>query len=555
MLNINMIKDTISSLEFVQRLYDIEEYDSYIKGKVEILFQELEEDLEFEFIIYTQYPFKERDNESIKFYNKKLIPYNHVMEDGSICIHTSHSTNIEKKLCIDFQSLKYWIEKYYINKNDDLNYEHIIVNNVAINDRYTSFLFTEINTSLAKGDYGEVLLIKLNDSIYKNRTNENFLAKSFRFNKKEIISQLSEAYCDRQYNAKGLFYFAKDHPARLKKFIFTNWIEFKDLFSQEFLNYLHDFRTRVKKKSKITHIPLFIGYEIPTDEIYWQVAILNIDKFPIKGDFLKLPNQKKQWNTVILEQEIQWALSRDISYKYFFGRGALCNRIVDSKILIIGIGAIGSIMAKTLTRSGCKHIDIADFDVKEVENVCRSEYFFEYGLSDKTMELQSILNAISPFINVNIIKEDYFQWILKSYYNDRNARENLINNINQYSIVIDCTTDNDLMYILDSLELNCEIINLSITNHAENLVCAFYPNIYNFVKKQFTELLNNDTTNLYEPTGCWNPTFKASYNDINLLVQMALNHINHVFSSDKEKRNFVIGAEGNDISILKVKEY
>ncbi len=105
------------------------------------------------------------------------------------------------------------------------------------------------------------------------------------------------------------------------------------------------------------------------------------------------------------------------------------------------------------------------------------------------------------------------------------------------------------MYILNSLEIKLDIINLSITNHANELVCAFYPNLYHFVRTQFEEILDNDIVNLYEPTGCWSPTFKASYNDINTLLQIAIKHINKIYKTNKAKNNFIVKYNDNQINI------
>src|SRR5690625_3766675 len=85
----------------------------------------------------------------------------------------------------------------------------------------------------------------------------------------------------------------------------------------------------------------------------------------------------------------------------------------------------------------------------------------------------------------------------------------------------------------------------------KEMVCAF-TNIYDFVNNQFSNVLQNDTEDLYEPTGCWNPTFKANYNDINVLVQYALNHINRLYDRGKAKNNFVIS---NNDGALKLDEF
>jgi len=111
------------------------------------------------------------------------------------------------------------------------------------------------------------------------------------------------------------------------------------------------------------------------------------------------------------------------------------------------------------------------------------------------------------------------------------------------------------MYVLSLLDLNVDLINMSITNHAKELVCAFHPNIYQFVNNQFVNVLENDVEDLYNPTGCWSPTFKASYNDINVLVQLALKHINILFENDKPKNNFVIKSDEKHPSNLNVIEF
>jgi molybdopterin/thiamine biosynthesis adenylyltransferase len=347
----------------------------------------------------------------------------------------------------------------------------------------------------------------------------------------------------------------KEHPSQYNKFIFKNWKDFEKLMSNDFLNYLHKFDKQYIKKYEGKLVPIFIGYETINNEIHWQVSLIKIGEFPVKGEAeIFLGTKTGKWNSKLIDKNIQWAITRNASYKYFFGRGTLNPDITEKKILIIGVGAIGSMVAKTLTRCGSKYIDIADYDVKEPENVCRSEYMFHYGLEDKVTELQNILCLISPFIEINIIKKEYFELISKTHYKNLETKEILARNLDEYDIVFDCTTDDDLMHILNSLNLKCNVINLSITNHAEELVCGFYPNIYNFVNTQFQSILKNDLEDLYEPIGCWSPTFKASYNDINILVQFAIKHINSLYEENLQKNNFIVQYDEKKLK-LEIKEY
>lgn len=251
-----------------------------------------------------------------------------------------------------------------------------------------------------------------------------------------------------------------------------------------------------------------------------------------------------------MKKKINWGISRNSSYKYFFGRGVFAKEFTEKKILIIGIGAVGSIVAQTLARCGCTHIDFIDHDIKEPENVCRSEYRFSNGITNKTAELESNLYDISPFVNSIPLNNNYFEKLIKSFYTDKEYQKKINEDLKNYDLIFDCSTDNDLMFVLNTLNLQAELINISITNHANELICAFYPNIYNFVNNQFSNVLNNDIVDLYKPTGCWNPTFKASYNNISVLVQLALRHLNKIMKGEKGKNNFVIQEIDNDLKIV-----
>lgn len=555
LLDIDRIRSCILAIPFVNEIYFLIYENLSIKGKIEISFEGLES-LDFEVYINPPYPFRWHDSETISFINKELIEYNHVMANGAICIHTSHSPIIEKKLQIDFNSLKNWIDKYYIKSVSDENYEHIIVPETTIGDKYYSYMFAETDKPFRKNEFGYVYLSQLRNSVYKEKENLNYLVQRFESHTNAIKKcQWSNTYRDLKVIKYGLYIFTETVPAKHNRFIFNNWLDFQSLFPSNFIQELNRIKkTQHKEGNQL--IPLFVGYQTVESDVHWNVALLELNKLPIEGVPVMLGGKKtRHWTGNLISQKIDWALSENGSYSYFFGRGSFSPLITEKKILIIGIGAVGSIIAKTLVRGGCKHLAITDIDTKKPENVCRSEYEFSYGICNKTEELANIITSISPHCNIKIMEKDYFGTMIKVFHQDKEAKKKFSNNLNEYDFIFDCTTDNDLMYILNTLELSCNLINISITNHAKELVCAFYPNIYRFVMNQFKNVLNNDVNDLYNPTGCWSPTFKASYNDIDLLVQMALKNINDVFSNKKAINNFTISFEGDNTHNLKLKEF
>jgi hypothetical protein len=525
-----------------------------IQGRVSVFVESLEQPLEFDVTIEPQYPFKSHDTETIKFHNKDLLKYEHIMGNGSICIHTANSYLLSHKLVFDFDSVKAWIKKYYIDKDSDIHYEHLIVPRKVFKESHFAYFFNEVAYIFSKNQYGYVDYSTISNGIfYAEKINCNILQKFYDTNNKELVDVKWNYQLKSLPNSHGLFIFLKDAPSKNKRWIFDNWKDFEILLSRDFLKFLYSIeKSRQKENGK--YLPLFVGYNISNVEIHWQVIMLEIGNFPIYGEKIN-----QQWLTMLDgDRDIDWAMTRNCSYKYFFGRGRFNDKITNGKILIIGIGAIGSIVAKTLVRCGCTRVDFIDYDVKEPENVCRSEYSFASGVNNKTNDLINEMFLISPFfdpVNGGYSFSEIFDFFIKSHLTDKKSKSELEKYLNEYDIVIDCSTDNDLLYVLGQLNINSMLLNISISNHAKHLVCATEQNRYDFINNQFYNVLRFDIDDLYNPTGCWSPTFKASYNDINTLVQFALKHINLRFEQSKTLGNFVIETDDTDCLAIKLKEF
>ena len=190
----------------------------------------------------------------------------------------------------------------------------------------------------------------------------------------------------------------------------------------------------------------------------------------------------------------------------------------------MGVGAIGSVVAETLTRCGAKDITLYDIDNKEPGNVCRSTFPFYTGITEKTLEMEGLLMQISPHVECASLKS-VLDLVIKSYAAEHEDMHDLAGLFDQFDVVFDCTTDNQLMRVIDATGTKARVINISITNHAQDLICAFSPNVTETVLLVYGLLNRNTGTDMYNPTGCWNPTFKASYNDISSKVQYAMKHI------------------------------
>lgn len=510
-------------------------------GDVGIQEQSMSNTLVFHTVIYATYPYKIRGEEPIKFFNASLIDYPHIMVGGSLCLHTSYWTDPEERLKSDISQLRDWVVKYYIKEEQDAHYEHLVVEQSLYADCYYALHFTQFTEAVNEQEYGFAFVSYLRDGVQKEKTVKNWLLKSIGTTKENNLRT-----CLWNADHQGLKHFPCPYvvldsiPCTHRKFALTNYEELNSFLTQEQKDFLHQYERSQWKRNKGIIVPILIGYKIPTGKTHWLAAINKIGDFPTSGT----PEAKNgiktgNWHSEFQERKIQWAMSYDASYNLFFGRGSFGKPFCEQKILLMGVGAVGSIVAKTLARCGCLNLTLCDFDIKKPENVCRSEYDFISGITDKATELANQLSATSPHLTVKPLS-DSLDYLIKFAETKESYKKDLQDFLNGYDLIIDCTTDDDIMVIIEKYNLKVDVVNMSITNHASELVCAFSPNISRFVKTVFNTILRNDTSDMYEPTGCWAPTFKASYNDISILVQYAIRHIYMMISGKEDKYNFII---------------
>ena len=69
-------------------------------------------------------------------------------------------------------------------------------------------------------------------------------------------------------------------------------------------------------------------------------------------------------------------------------------------VAIAGLGGLGSNVAYSLTRIGVGHLHLIDFDVVDVTNLNRQQYFMEHVGMYKTEALKSLRMKINPYIEI-----------------------------------------------------------------------------------------------------------------------------------------------------------
>lgn len=75
------------------------------------------------------------------------------------------------------------------------------------------------------------------------------------------------------------------------------------------------------------------------------------------------------------------------------------------KVVVLGLGGLGSNIAVSLARIGVGHLILADFDVVEPSNLNRQQYFISDIGKYKTDAIKNHIKNINPFIKIDTVNK------------------------------------------------------------------------------------------------------------------------------------------------------
>ena len=274
------------------------------------------------------------------------------------------------------------------------------------------------------------------------------------------------------------------------------------------------------------------------DGIVWYILFTNRSA----GNYEKL-NIDLYLQTIDIQKLTSYPLNRlgvqVITEDMYYGRGSFSPTIKSKKIALVGLGAIGSMVASSLAHTGVSKIGLWDFDIVEPGNICRSSYCLKDIGESKVKATTSIIQSINPFVeNKELCPHGYWlthnanstEFVGTSFYANVNykSQEESVKELEGYDLIIDCTGSNEMLHFLSYAAKDKNIISMCITNHAENLLCITNKDGNPFeLRKAYLSRIEQDTKNFYiEGSGCYSPTFLANNCDIASLVNLALRDIN-----------------------------
>jgi hypothetical protein len=311
---------------------------------------------------------------------------------------------------------------------------------------------------------------------------------------------------------------------------------------------------------------LLLGFPIPSKygeapiRLHWQAILLpQLSSGPKTMDGFR-PNEtgrflrdKKQ--IINREARLDWTSSENWNKAQISSRGRLPDSLSKKRILIIGCGAVGSLVAEMLVRGNSNQIVLSDRESFEIGNLVRHTLEMSDIKKPKAQQLAQRLNSINPSAKVTFIADNFPP-----------KAKNEIDIVKRCDLILDCSGDDEVLWSLRQFAWGEEKLMASVNlNYGASKAFVFTYKGVNFPVHEYSQRIEPYLENIDEVDGlpndgigCWHPTFPARADDVWLLmsacVKYLLNSIEHPMGSETCK--FVVFEQvledGNFIGVKKI---
>jgi adenylyltransferase/sulfurtransferase len=140
------------------------------------------------------------------------------------------------------------------------------------------------------------------------------------------------------------------------------------------------------------------------------------------------------------------------------------EKLLQSKVLIVGLGGLGSPVAMYLAAAGVGHLVLADFDHLDLSNLQRQIMHSSAELGEhKSVSAQKKLQALNPNVQITLIKQRLKEKSLKEIMSD-------------VDVVVDCSDNFATRFALNAA---CVHSGVALVSGAalrwEGQVAVFFP--------------------------------------------------------------------------------
>ena len=257
-------------------------------------------------------------------------------------------------------------------------------------------------------------------------------------------------------------------------------------------------------------IPLKVGQ--PVCQLHWQPILLPTVSHGTKFQRGFRPNRQGYWMRDKFEffspkKQPDWHKAENWSREATMGRGRIDVALSKYTTLVIGVGAVGSIVAEMLVRAGGGRTVVCDGDVVDHGNLCRHSLRLEDLGRNKAEAVSARLAGVHSHADV--------QPIPHSFPPTDEASLGLVEGCN---LILDCTGDDATLHELARHRWESEKVfcSISLSYKAARIyvftargrafpMAEFQRQFADWAKKDMSEFSGEEL--IQAGIGCWHPAF------------------------------------------------
>jgi hypothetical protein len=286
---------------------------------------------------------------------------------------------------------------------------------------------------------------------------------------------------------------------------------------------------------------LLLGYPMPERvgdrpvEIHWDAVVLPKvppASTPPRGFRANATGswQRDRLSTFGDAVALEYIHTENWSAERLQARGRLPPTLCRANVAIIGVGALGSLLAEHLVRAGVRTINLFDGDALAAGNICRHAATLVDVGANKADAVTRRLLEVSPAASVKAVGLSL-----------EGGANFVIDALEDSDIVIDCTASNEALSSLATGWWSSPRIFASFSLGAAARRLYSYATIgHQFPLPAFRAAIDplvisdvtsqSSTTEVYEGPGCWAPLFPARYDDISLAAAVCVKELETVIT-------------------------
>lgn len=296
----------------------------------------------------------------------------------------------------------------------------------------------------------------------------------------------------------------------------------------------HVFSKLAKSIRDGTSHPLLIGFPIPSkvgspnERYHWQGLLLPVLSHgnprgfrPIEKDYALLDKDQVLTHAT----RLRWVASRNWEPCEITARGRLSEVLISKKIVIIGVGAFGSMISELLAREGCRSLVLVDGERLQIGNMSRHTLQLSDVCKKKAWSVASRLRNVNPHVSITAIDS--------SFPPPDGAHHATITDSD---VVVDCTADDTVLHQMSVFDWQTDkqFFSVSVGMHARRLFLfsargrafphsTFIDQMRPLIETEMREYAG--TTLPREGIGCWHPVFPARSDDLWAMASVAVKQL------------------------------